>query len=76
MEPAEKLREMGVNVFAVGATPIAPIEELKTITSTADMDQSHAIQLQSYGQLQAVAPQIAMKACRLAGIVRKRDKTI
>ena len=68
IEPSQRLKQMGVNVFAVGATPIAGVDELKTITSTID-DQSHVIPLQGYWQLPGVVPQIAAKACRLAGIV-------
>ncbi|XP_065644350.1 uncharacterized protein LOC100198647 isoform X14 [Hydra vulgaris] len=65
IEPSQRLKQMGVNVFAVGATPIAGVDELKTITSTID-DQSHVLPLQGYWQLPGVVPQIAAKACRLA----------
>ncbi|XP_057300850.1 uncharacterized protein LOC130635516 isoform X2 [Hydractinia symbiolongicarpus] len=64
-EPAQRLRDMGVNVFAVGATPIATLEELKTISSSED--DTHAIGLPNYTHLPAVVEQLAAKACQLAG---------
>ena len=67
LEPSQKLREMGVNIFAVGATPIVTPEELKILTG----DWSHVVPLQSYSQLQGIVPQLAIKACKLAGIVRR-----
>ena len=66
LEPAQKLKDAGVNVFAVGTTPIATVDELKAITS-ASADQSRVIPLQGYSQLQGVVPQIAKKACQIAG---------
>lgn len=68
-EPAQRLRDMGVNVFAIGATPIATLEELKTISSSED--DAHAIGLSNYTHLSAVVEQLAAKACQLAGIVRR-----
>lgn len=70
VEPAQRLKDAGVNVFAVGTTPIATEDELKTITSA---DQSHIVPLQSYGQLPGAVSQIARKACQIAGIVANQE---
>ena len=68
IEPSKSLRTLGVNVFAIGATPIAPVDELKTISGD---DRGHVMSLQNYDQLPAAVEQVKVKACRLAGIVRR-----
>lgn len=69
-EPAERLRNIGVNIFVVGTTPIAFIDEMQMIAGS----DSHAIQLQDYNELPGIVPPLVSKVCNIASVV-KRSKS-
>ena len=69
-EPADRLRSIGVNIFAVGMTSRAEPEELQSLTGS----ESHVIALQDYEQLNSAVDPLVEKACTLASVVKRSEK--
>ena len=69
-EPADRLRAIGVNIFAVGMTSHAEPEELQALAGS----ESHVISLQGYEELALSVDPLVEKACTLASVVKRSQK--
>jgi von Willebrand factor type A domain. len=68
-DPADRLRNLGVNIFTVGITPRADHEELQSLAGS----ETHVISLQGYEQLNTAIPTLVEKACTLASVVKRSE---
>lgn len=68
-EPAERLRNIGVNIFVVGTTPIAEMDEMQMISGS----ESHSILLQNYNDLDGIIPPLVSRICNIASVVKRSE---